>query len=92
MPAATGRIDAAAVAKILGFQEHDIPVLVSEGLLKPLGKPTANARKYFAAVYVLELANDSKWLWKATQVVYDHWQKKNANRSSADEGRADVSS
>ncbi len=32
----TGRIDTARAAEILGFQEHDIPVLVYHGLLKRL--------------------------------------------------------
>ena len=27
---------------LLGFNEHDIPVLVSAGLLKPLGRPPAS--------------------------------------------------
>jgi len=76
----TGRIDAAQAAQILGFQEHDIPILVSAGLLKPLGKPTQNARKFFAAVDVMEKAKDPDWLNKATQVLYSYWQKKNARR------------
>ena len=52
----SGRIDAAEAARILGFQEHDIPVLINSRLLKPLGKPVPNARKYFAAVDVFEKA------------------------------------
>jgi hypothetical protein len=76
-----GRIEAATAARILGFQEHDIPILVSHGLLKPLGKPTQNARKYFASVHVLALADDPRWLDKATQVVYDYWKGKNAQKT-----------
>jgi hypothetical protein len=67
-------------ARRLGFQKHDIPVLISAGLLKPLGKPAANAHKYFAAVEVESLAVDTKWLAKATQVVYDIWRTKNHRR------------
>jgi hypothetical protein len=76
----TGRIDSARAAEILGFQEHDMPVLVHHALLKPLGNPAKNARKYFAAVDVLALSLDPRWLAKATQTVYDHWETKNANR------------
>lgn len=79
----TGRIDATTAAAILGFQEHDIAVLVSEGLLEPLGKPVQNAVKYFAAVYILALAEDPVWLSKATQAVYEHWKTRNANRANA---------
>src|ERR1041384_2763748 len=70
----TGRIDAERAAEILGFEEHAIPVLVSEGLLKALGKPVQNAIKYFAAVYIMALAQDADWLSKATQCLYDHWK------------------
>jgi hypothetical protein len=37
------RLDARETAWYLGFAAHDIPVLVSAGLLKPLGHPPANA-------------------------------------------------
>jgi hypothetical protein len=74
MPA---RLEARLTAAILGFQEHDIPVLVSVGLLNPLGEPTQNATKYFAGCEIEALAQNPKWLCKATQVVYDHWRKKN---------------
>lgn len=84
MPA---RLDSTRTAKVLGFQEHDVPVLVNRGLLQPLGKPAQNARKYFAAVEILALAGDPAWLNKATRILYHHWQEKNANRSS-DESEA----
>ncbi len=77
----TGRIDAAETARILGFQEHDIPVLVSCRLLKPLGNPVPNAKKYFSAGSILELAYNDAWLNRATQAVYDYWTEKNANRT-----------
>jgi len=76
-----GRIDAKQAAQLLGFQEHDIPVLVSAGLLGPLGNPAPNARKYFAKVHVMTLVQNPEWLSNATQVVYDHWQGKNAKRT-----------
>ena len=74
------RIDSRMTAAVLGFQEHDIPALVSAGLLSPLGKPVQNATKYFAFCEVESLAQDCKWLWKATQVVYDGWKEKNKIR------------
>jgi hypothetical protein len=74
------RLDAKQSAEVLGFQEHDIPVLISRNLLEPLGKPADNARKYFALVEVLARREDVHWLGKATRTLYQHWQDKNASR------------
>ena len=71
------RLDAAQVATLLGFAEHDIVVLVRRKLLKPLGIPAPNAHKYFPSVEILENAKDRGWLDKATQAVTKHWQEKN---------------
>ena len=74
------RLDKIKTAELLGFQEHDIPVLVAEGLLKPLGKPVPNATKYFATCEIIALAENPKWLNLATQAVYDYWKDKNDNK------------
>jgi hypothetical protein len=44
------RLDVAATAKLLGFAEHDIQILMAVGKLTPLGDPAPNAPKWFAAV------------------------------------------
>jgi hypothetical protein len=77
---APARLNAEEVAWYLGFAVHDIPVLVSKGLLKPLGHPTQNAVKYFALGAIEELRQDSKWLARATDAVTSHWQEKNSKR------------
>jgi len=75
------RLDAAQTALVLGFAEHDIPVLIRAGLLKPLGDdPRANSRKYFAGCHIEMLARNDEWLGQATQAVSENWQTKNANR------------
>ena len=74
------RLKPEEVGKILGFEEHDIPILVAKKLLKPLGTPVPNAQKYFAKPEVLQLAEDVEWLNTATQALYKHWQGKNASR------------
>jgi hypothetical protein len=43
------RIDAVQAAKLLGFAEHDIPILVSAKLVIPLGIPVQNSVKRFSA-------------------------------------------
>ena len=39
------RLDAAARAKLIGFAERDIHILMAAGKLEPLGDPAPNARK-----------------------------------------------
>lgn len=66
-------------AVLLGLGEHDIPVLIAAGLLKPLGNPPANAVKYFGTVEVLEMAGESAVLNKIRSTVYQYWRGKNAD-------------
>jgi hypothetical protein len=75
-----GRINTAETALLLGFQEHDIAALTAAKLLVPLGKPAPNAPKYFAALKIVEKANDSEWLAKATKALAKHWQLKNQRK------------
>ena len=76
------RLDSSHTAKLLGFGDHDVPVLVSTGLLKPLGTPMPNAPKYFALVEILSHAADRDWLNRATKTLSKHWQKKNDEQRS----------
>ena len=74
----------AQTAVMLGLAEHDIPVLMRSGLLKPLGNPQPNSIKAFATVQILELAGEITSLNKIRSTVYEYWHCKNANRSDAD--------
>lgn len=65
---------------MLNCQKHDVPVLIAAKLLKPLGKPAPNSIKFFATADVLALGQDAAKLAKMTQVIYDHWQNKNARK------------
>ena len=75
------RLSVEETAWYLGFAIHDIPILVKCGLLKPLGRPPPNAVKYFAAVDLAALREDSHWLSRASEAVIRHWQNKNARRT-----------
>jgi hypothetical protein len=66
------------VAWVLGCQAHDVPILMSSRLLKPLGNPPQNGTKYFSTAEVAELTKDRSWLSKITQTISQHWQKRNA--------------
>ena len=74
------RIDSNRAARLLGMASHDIPTLVRGHLLKPLGAPSSNAPKYFAACEVIRLANDPQWLDRATRAITLHWKRKNSGR------------
>jgi hypothetical protein len=77
MPA---RVGAEEAAWLLGFAPHDIPVLVSAGLLKPLGHPPASGTKFFATSTLLKLRDDLNWLARASDAIVRHWQTKNARK------------
>lgn len=76
------RLDVSQAAQLLGFMEHDIPVLVRAKLLKPLGEPAANAHKFFSAAELQQLMDDRSWLDKATKAVSRYWQTKNQKRNA----------
>jgi hypothetical protein len=70
------RLDVVATAKLLGFAEHDIQILMATRRLKPLGDPAPNAPKWFAAVEVIRLAADCDWLHKSTKEISKYWRNK----------------
>lgn len=74
------RLDVAATAKLLGFAEHDIQILMAVGKLRPLGDPAQNAPKWFCAVEIIQLAADKDWLHKATKEISKHWRHKRERR------------
>jgi hypothetical protein len=74
------RLTAEQTAWILNCQAHDVPILVSARLLKPLGNPQVNAVKFFATADVLDLARDRAWLVKVTNAVSHHWRGQNERR------------
>jgi hypothetical protein len=76
------RLTGKQVAALLGFAEHDIPVLSRGSLLKPLGNPARTAGKFFAAVEVEKHAVDLNWLDRATKAVYRYWANQNQRRQS----------
>ncbi|HOC56455.1 MAG TPA: hypothetical protein PKI20_12605 [Verrucomicrobiota bacterium] len=70
------RLDAASAAKLLGFAEHDVQVLMRTGKLTPLGDPAPNAPKWFAAIELIQLAANRDWLSRASREVSRYWRHK----------------
>jgi hypothetical protein len=70
------RLNVKETARLLGFADHDIQILMAARKLTPLGDPAANAPKWFAAIEVIRLAMDEEWLNKATKEVGKYWRHK----------------
>ncbi|MBI4660169.1 MAG: hypothetical protein HY735_15120 [Verrucomicrobia bacterium] len=79
------RMNVEEAAGYLGMSPHDIPILVANGLLKPLGNPVQSSVKYFATVTLQELWADTKWLHRASATIREHWSEKNARKSKQSE-------
>jgi hypothetical protein len=75
------RLNAKEAAWLLGFSPHEIPILMSGGLLKPLGHPPANGPKYFSATIIEEYRRDEKWLARTSDRIVQFWRTRNARKS-----------
>jgi hypothetical protein len=86
------RVSAEQAGWILGFSAQEIPILVAEGILKPLGRPARNGPKYFATAELEELRRDRKWLVKASDAIVSYWLNRNSrkNSTSYEENRVEM--
>jgi hypothetical protein len=86
------RVTAEQAGWILGFSDKEIPILVAEGILKPLGRPARNGPKYFATAELEELRRDRKWLVKASDAIVGYWVNRNSrkNSTSHEENRVEM--
>ena len=75
------RLGVQEAAWLLGFNAHDIPVLVANRLLRPLGNPPPNGSRYFASIELEALRMDPKWLDRASALLIKHWKTKNQHKS-----------
>ena len=77
---APARLNATQTAWFLGFEPHEIPMLVAAGLLKPLGHPARNSTKFFATETLEQLRRDEKWLARASDAIASYWRERNARK------------
>jgi hypothetical protein len=77
------RLDVPAIAKLLGFTDNDMRILLAVGKLTPLGDPAPNAPKWFAAVEMIRLATDQDWLHKATKEIAKFWRNKRERQATS---------
>ena len=66
----------------LGFEPHEITILMAEGLLKPLGRPPTTGVKHFSAVALEELRRDPKWLARASDCIVQYWKSRNEKKKA----------
>ena len=83
LPVLPARLNAQEAAWYLGFQLHEVSILVGAKLLEPLGRPPANTPKFFAAESLAELRINPKWLEKATDAISAYWRRKNGREKRA---------
>lgn len=87
LPLLPARLNALETAWFLGFQLHEISILVAADLLKPLGHPASNSARFFSTETLTALRNDEKWLGKATDAISAHWRRKNGQKRAGQEPR-----
>lgn len=80
LPLLPARLNALEAAWYLGFQPHEIPILVGAELLEPLGHPPTNTPKFFSSESLAALRSNEKWLEKATDAISAYWQRKNGQK------------
>ncbi len=80
------RLTPEQAAWYLGFQPHDIPVLVKRKLLKVLGNPPTTGTKHFATIALEKLRVDERWLARATDTTHERWQRKNSKSRLSNNG------
>ena len=76
-PACVGIEDA---ARIFGWPQYYLPMLMRAGHLKPLGKPMQNGRKWFATVDIEQASANPDWLDKAIRIIGKSINEKNSKQ------------
>ena len=83
LKAIPARLTADEAGWYLGFSAHEIPILIANGLLEPLGRPPSNGPKYFATATLTELHRDVTWLARASDTIVKYWRFQNARKIDA---------
>jgi hypothetical protein len=72
------RLTKADVGQILKTTEDGVAYLAKKGCLKPLGHPDETKQKLFSACELFAQMQDTRWLGKATDLLYQFVEEKNA--------------
>ena len=82
------RLTVKEVGWVLGFEPHELSILICIGLLKPLGHSTRNAIKFFAAHAIEQLRQNERWLSNASDAILSHWRARNERHRKSVSSRA----
>jgi hypothetical protein len=72
------RLTKVDVAKLLRTTEDGVAHLANKGFLKPLGHPGETKQKLFSATDLFLQMQETRWLGKATDLLYQFVEDKNA--------------
>jgi hypothetical protein len=75
------RLTKGDVAKLLKTTEEGIAYLAKKGCLKPLGHPDESKQKLFSAADLFLHMQDTRWLGRATDLLYQFAEEKNASQA-----------
>ena len=78
------RLTLGQAAAVLGVGDHDVPTLIRAGLLRPLGRPEANAPKFFSSKIIDELARDPEAMDQMVRAISKGWRVKNKRERNSD--------
>jgi hypothetical protein len=81
-------LTATQTAWFLGFEPHEIAMLVAAGLLKPLGHPPRNSTKFFSTETLEQIRRDEKWLARASDAICAFWRESNARKAGSAQRKA----
>src|ERR1039458_9798575 len=71
------RLNPEQTAWYLGCKVDAVTVLIAAGLLKPLGRPSQTAVKFFSLAELEALRGDTKWLSRTTEAIQSWHRRKN---------------
>jgi len=72
------RLTKADVAKLLKTTEDGVAYLTKKDCLKPLGHPDETKQKLFSAAELFARMQDTRWLGKVTDLLYQFVEEKNS--------------
>jgi hypothetical protein len=75
------RLTVEQTGALLGFHPDAVYFLAKRGLLRALGEGN-DVQLMFAAIHILRLCSDERWLAKATNAVRAHHRARNAAQKS----------
>src|SRR6266446_5992787 len=71
------RLSFAEAGQILNCTEEEVAIGVKMGIIRVLGHPQKNCRKWISSNFLLESCQQERWLSRLTDLVYGHWRRRN---------------